>query len=177
MKIDRNSYVTLIYQLRYDNQNGELIEETGNDTPLEFVYGAGKMLEMFEHHLEGLQAGDSFAFGLEPEQAYGEMNPNAIVEIPKHIFQVNGKIDENLLVEGNSVPMQDSHGHRLNGVVLEVNEEIVKMDFNHPLAGESLYFNGKVVAVREATDEELADCCGDSCGSGGCGSGGCGCGH
>lgn len=177
MKIDRNAYVTLTYQLRYENQDGELIEQTGDDTPLEFVFGAGKMLEMFEHHLEGLKAGDTFAFSLSPEQAYGEMNPNAIVEIPKNIFQVNGKIDDNLLVEGNSIPMQDAHGNRLNGIVLEVGDERVKMDFNHPLAGEALYFNGSVLAVREATEDELADCCGDSCGSGGgCGSGGCGCG-
>lgn len=180
MKIDRNSHVTLTYELRLDGAEGELIEQTGDETPLKFVFGAGKMLEMFEQKLEGLQAGDSFAFGLSADDAYGEMNPNAIVEIPKHIFMVNGKIDDNLLTEGNSVPMQDAQGNRLNGLVLEVGEELVKMDFNHPLAGENLFFNGKVIEVREATEDELSDCCGDSCGSGSCGSGsnsgGCGCG-
>jgi FKBP-type peptidyl-prolyl cis-trans isomerase SlyD len=179
MKIDRNAHVTLTYELRLENAEGELIEQTGEDTPLQFVFGAGKMLEMFEQKLEGMAAGDQFAFGLKADEAYGEMNPNAIVEIPKHIFEINGKIDENLLVEGNNIPMQDAHGNRLNGLVLEVGDELVKMDFNHPLAGEDLFFNGKIVEVREATEDELAACCGDGCNSGGCGSGssgGCGCG-
>lgn len=176
MKIDRNAFVTLSYELRLSDIEGELVEQTGEDTPLQFVFGSGKMLEMFEEKLEGLGAGDSFQFQLKAEEAYGELNPNAIVEIPKNIFEVNGKIDENLLEVGNNIPMQDAHGNRLNGLVLEVNDSTVKMDFNHPLAGEDLYFNGKVIEVREATEDELADCCGgESCESGGCGS--CGCGH
>jgi FKBP-type peptidyl-prolyl cis-trans isomerase SlyD len=107
---------------------------------------------------------------------------------------VNGNFDDELIKEGNTVPMMSSNGQRLNGLVLEVNEDNVKMDFNHPLAGEDLYFAGKVLEVREASDEEVAQILsgggGCGCGSGGsCGSGcdddscdtghsggGCGCG-
>lgn len=179
MKIDRNAHVTLTYVLKLDGVDGELIEETGDETPLQFVFGSGKMLEMFEQKLDGLKAGDAFSFGLTADEAYGEMNPDAIVELPKHIFEVNGTIADDLLVEGNNIPMQDAHGNRLNGLVLEVGDALVKMDFNHPLAGENLHFTGKIVDVREASEDELAACCGgDSCGDGGCGSnsGGCGCG-
>jgi FKBP-type peptidyl-prolyl cis-trans isomerase SlyD len=183
MKIDRNKFVTLSYTLRLNSIDGEIVEETGVDTPLQFVFGSGKMLEMFEQNLEGLVAGDAFAFELKAEDAYGELNPNAVVEIPKNIFEVNGKIADELLEVGNNIPMQDAHGNRLNGLVLDVSDDTVKMDFNHPLAGEDLFFNGNVIEVREASEEEIADCCGgsccssdDGCESGGCGSG-CGCGH
>ncbi len=174
MKIERNKFVSLTYQLRLNGADGELIEETGNENPLEFVFGAGRMLEMFEHKLEGLGAGDAFNFELKADEAYGDVNEDAIVDLPKNIFEVNGSIDEEMLSVGNTVPMQDAHGNRLNGIVLEVSDELVKMDFNHPLAGDDLFFSGSVIAVREATEDELMDACGSGCGSGGCG-GGCSC--
>ena len=179
MEIGRNKFVTLSYELRLNGTDGEVVEKTEANAPLEFVFGAGKMLEMFENKLEGLAKGSDFDFELKAAEAYGEVNPNAVVEIPKNIFEVEGKIDEELLTVGNQVPMQDAHGNRLNGIVLEVTDDKVKMDFNHPLAGDNLFFKGEVIEVREATEEELAvSCgsgCGDSCGDGGCGSG-CSCG-
>ncbi|TRX71368.1 peptidylprolyl isomerase [Carboxylicivirga sp. M1479] len=174
MEIGRNKFVTLSYELRTNGTEGEVIEKTEADAPLGFVFGAGKMLEMFENKLEGLGKGSAFDFELKAGEAYGEVNPNAIVEIPKNIFEVEGKIDEELLTVGNHVPMQDAHGNRLNGLVLELGDEKVKMDFNHPLAGDNLFFKGEVLEVREASEDELVE----SCGSGGCGSesGGGGCG-
>lgn len=174
MKIERNKFVSLTYQLRLNGTDGELIEETGNENPLEFVFGAGRMLEMFEQNLEGMKSGDAFSFELKAEDAYGELNDDAIVDLPKNIFEVNGSIDEEMLAVGNTVPMQDAHGNRLNGIVLEVSEEIIKMDFNHPLAGDDLHFSGSVISVREATEDEIMDACGSGCDSGGCSSGGCG---
>jgi FKBP-type peptidyl-prolyl cis-trans isomerase SlyD len=176
MKIDRNKHVTLTYELRVNGLDGEVIETTTAEAPLQFIFGAGKMLEMFEEKIEGLGAGESFNFELKASDAYGDLNPDAIVEIPTNIFEVNGKIDENLLKPGNSIPMQDSHGQRMDGIVLEVNDVRVKMDFNHPLAGDDLFFNGKVLEVREASEDEMAESCGGgSCGSEG-GSCGCSCG-
>ncbi|WP_430810061.1 MULTISPECIES: FKBP-type peptidyl-prolyl cis-trans isomerase [unclassified Carboxylicivirga] len=175
MEIGRNKFVTLSYELRTNSAEGEVIEKTESAAPLGFVFGAGKMLEMFETKLEGLTSGAAFDFELKATEAYGEVNPNAIVEIPKNIFEVEGKIDEELIAVGNHVPMQDAHGNRLNGLVLEVGEEKVKMDFNHPLAGDNLFFKGEVLEVREATEDELMASCDTGCGSGGCG-GGCSCG-
>ncbi len=77
-----------------------------------------------------------------------------------------------MLAVGNSIPMQDAQGNRLNGIVLELTDENVKMDFNHPLAGEDLHFSGAVLAVREASEDELVEAAG--CGSDGCEPGGCG---
>ncbi len=171
MKIGKNKFVSLSYQLFLNEANGELVEETSSENPLQFVFGTGKMLQMFEQNLEGLKSGDAFSFELKATDGYGEINKDAIVDLPKNLFEVDGKIDESILTMGNSVPMQDAHGNRLNGIVLDVTDETVKMDFNHPLAGDDLYFSGSVLDVREASEADLAGSCGD----GGCSSeGGCG---
>jgi len=70
---------------------------------------------------------------------------------------VNGKVEEGLLVKDKVIPMQDSRGNQLNGIVEEVLEDMVKMNFNHPLAGCELNFSGKVVEIREATEKELTE--------------------
>lgn len=195
MKISDNKYVTLTYDLTVgeDDSERELMESATPEQPLEFIFGTNSMLEAFESNLNGLSEGDSFSFVLSSEEAYGEYDDERVVELPKDIFKVEGKIDEDILVEGNTVPMMDASGNRLMGSVVTVEEEQVIMDFNHPLAGETLHFDGKVIGVRDASPEEIAalfsggGCgCGSSgcgcddddaeggCGSGGCGSG-CGC--
>ncbi|MCE4567006.1 FKBP-type peptidyl-prolyl cis-trans isomerase [Maribellus sp. CM-23] len=181
VEIGKYKMVTLTYDLRIDDENGELVESATLENPLQFLYGAGMMLPKFETELVGLKTDDPFEIKLGSTDAYGEVNNDAIVELPKSVFLVNGEFDSELIQEGNTVPMMSSNGQRLNGLVLEVTDETVKMDFNHPLAGEDLFFTGKVVEVREASDEEVAQILsgGGSCGcgsgdGGGCGSGGCG---
>jgi FKBP-type peptidyl-prolyl cis-trans isomerase SlyD len=171
MEIARNRFVSLSYQLHINGIEGELVEETNEANPLQFVFGAGKMIEMFEKKLEGLKQGDKFSFELKSHEAYGEVNEDAIVDLPKNIFEVNGEIDASILKEGNMVPMQDASGNRLNGIVLEITDNTVKMDFNHPLAGDDLHFAGEVLEVRDATEDELVEASGCDCGSGSCGSG------
>ena len=168
--------VTLTYDLRVDDEHGEVIEQATEEKPLQFLYGAGVMLPKFESQLSGLREGEPFTIRLNKNDAYGEVNEDAVVELPKHVFLVNGTFDEELVKVGNTVPMMSSNGQRLNGLVLEVDDDIVKMDFNHPLAGEDLFFAGKVLEVREASDEEVAQILSGGSGGCGCGSGGCGCG-
>ena len=168
--------VTLTYDLRVDDEKGEVVEQATEAQPLEFLYGAGVMLPKFESHLAGLRQGEPFTIKLGKRDAYGEVNNEAIVELPKHVFLVEGKFDDELIKVGNTVPMMSSNGQRLNGLVLEVSDETIKMDFNHPLAGEDLFFAGKVLSVREASDEEVAQILsggGCGCGSGGCDTSGC----
>lgn len=178
LEISQHSMVTLTYDLRIDDENGEVIEQATEAQPLEFLYGAGVMLPKFESHLAGLREGEPFTIKLNKNDAYGDVNSDAVVELPKHVFLVDGNFDSELITVGNMVPMMSSNGQRLNGLVLEVNDEIVKMDFNHPLAGEDLFFAGKVLSVRVASEEELAQILsgggGCGCGSGGCGTDDCG---
>jgi FKBP-type peptidyl-prolyl cis-trans isomerase SlyD len=181
--ITTNKSVVLHYNLKENDSNGQLIESTYSSRPLEFIFGSGKMIPMFEEMLEGKSDGDSFAFSIPAEQAYGEPNANAIMDLELSIFEYHGKIDYDMLKIGNSVPMSDSQGHRIDGVVKEITDSHVKMDFNHPLAGKNLFFQGEILSVSDVSEEELAHMHshhhhgGDSCESdGGCGCGtGCGC--
>lgn len=181
MEINRNMHVSLTYELRTGGFEGELKEKAVEETPLAFVYGAGLMMPKFEEFILGLKKGDNYKFEIKSDEAYGPAFEDRIVDLPKNIFEVDGKLDEKLLVLDNVVPMMDAQGNRLNGTVKELTEENVKMDFNHPLAGADLCFQGSVLDVREATEQELAEAagvnsggCGCDSNGGGCGDGGCG---
>lgn len=173
MAIDRNKFVALSYELTSGSFGGEVKEKATEESPLSFIYGAGLMLPKFEEHVLGLKPGDAYEFCVKSDDAYGPVFEDRIVDLPKDIFKVEGEVDESLLVVGNVVPMMDSSGNRLQGTVKKIEADQITMDFNHPMAGEDLYFKGSVLEVRQATDEELAQAAGVN--SGGCGSG-CGCG-
>ena len=193
MKITNNKYVAVTYDLNVgEGDERELMEKATKEVPLKFIFGTGMMIPAFESALMGLEVGSTFNFSIAPADAYGEYNEEHVMDLPKNIFEVDGKFDAEMIKEGNTVPMMDSNGNRLNGSVLEVKEDVVVMDFNDPLAGETLHFTGEVIDVHEPTAEEIAaltapaggcgcgcgDCgsgCGDGCGDHGdsCGCGGC----
>jgi FKBP-type peptidyl-prolyl cis-trans isomerase SlyD len=176
MIIEKNKVVSLIYELRVDNSKGDVIESLNDDKPLTFLYGTGALLPKFEANIDGMKVGDAFAFDLKCEDAYGMATEDAVVEIPKHVFEVDGEFDNDMVKEGNAIPMMDGEGNRLNGVVVSVGAETVTMDFNHPLAGDDLHFHGKIVEIREATSEELEHGHIHASSGGGCGcDSGCGC--
>ncbi|MGD9977085.1 MAG: peptidylprolyl isomerase [Bacteroidales bacterium] len=152
MVITKDKVVSISYELKV---NGELVDTAEAENPLVFLYGHGQLLQLFEDNLNGLSVGDSFEFMVPSKDGYGEVNDMAVVELTKDIFVVDGKLQEDLLVVGNRIPMRDSEGNALEGTVVEINDSIVVMDFNHPLAGQDLYFNGGVVSIREASAEEI----------------------
>ena len=176
MKIGQNKVVEFVYELEVD---GQVVDKTVKERPLDYIHGTGSLLPKLEEHIEGKQAGDTFDVTLSPADGYGEVDPSRIIDLPKGAFEVNGEIREDLLVPGNTIPMMNSMGGVIPGVVLEVTEDTVKMDLNHRMAGKTLHFTGEVVSVREATEKELTEGLhGEyvhSCGCGGCGGhGGCG---
>ncbi len=178
MKIGTNKVVALSYTLMVD---GDVMETVTADKPMEFIFGTGYLLPKFEENVINKEVGDSFDFKLTAKEGYGEENPDAVVELPKDMFMIDGKIEEGLLTLGNVLPMQDSDGNRLQGTIDEIKEDVVVMNFNHPLAGAGLHFTGTVVSVREATEIELTQGLfgekASSCSSeGGCSSCGGGCG-
>jgi FKBP-type peptidyl-prolyl cis-trans isomerase SlyD len=180
LTISKDKMVTLTYDLRLDGKEGDIYESATSENPLMFLYGAGLMIPAFEAKLEGKNAGEKFEVEIAAASGYGEINEEAVVELPIDIFKVDGKVDETLITPGNSVPMMSAHGQRMDGIVVSIQDDTVTMDFNHPLAGEDLHFTGEIIEVREATTEELdaaysSGCgCGSSCGSGGCGDSECG---
>ena len=155
MKTDQNKVVSITYELRQQDKDGEVLETVTNESPLTFILGVGALLPAFEEKLTGLEEGETFDFVLSVAEAYGEYSDNAVVTVPKDVFVVDGVLQEEMLYEGNTIPMMDEEGNKLNGVVTSVEEDHVVMDFNHPLAGIDLYFHGTVVGVRDATASEL----------------------
>lgn len=152
MKIKKHVVPSVSYTLTVD---GEIVDQAGKDHPLTFIQGIGMMVPGFEKNLEGLTAGQSYEFTLEPSEAYGEYEEDALVKLPLSAFAVDGQVKTEFLEVGKTVPMQDQHGHPMNGVVVEVDNESVTMDFNHMLAGKRLHFTGEIVNVREATADEI----------------------
>jgi len=152
MESGENQVISLSYELFV---NDELIEKTETGRPFSFLTGAGNVLPKFEENLSTLKKDEIFNFRLSAEEAYGPVREDAIVNVPIKAFDVNGKTDPEMLVVGRQIPMQDASGNRLNGIVMEVAKEHVRMDFNHPLAGNDLRFKGKIVDIRQATEEEI----------------------
>ena len=110
------------------------------------------LLPKFEEALDGKIAGDPFEFTLSPEEGYGTYNPKYLIELPLEAFAIDGKTATELLVVGRVLPMLNSEGQVVQGTVAAVGEKSVTMDFNHPMAGKTLHFTGKVETVRDATD-------------------------
>jgi FKBP-type peptidyl-prolyl cis-trans isomerase SlyD len=173
MKIETNKMVSLVYELREGNPEGRVLEVLDEERPLRFIYGTGRLLPFFETNIHELGNGDNFMFTLPADQAYGERREEMIVDVPISVFETDGKLNEDICRIGSEVPMMDSEGNPLNGIIYEINESFVKMDFNHPMAGIDLYFSGRIVEVRDATEHELASTA-HSCSSCGSGSSGCG---
>ena len=192
MKIEKNKVVEFCYELEVD---GQVVDHTVKERPLDYIHGTGSLLPKLEEHIQGMEPGEKFDVTLSPADGYGEVDPQRVIDLPKAAFEVNGEIREDLLVPGNTIPMMNSMGGVIPGIVLEVTEDSVKMDLNPRMAGKTLHFTGEIVSVREATEKELTEglhgeyvhsggcggChgndggCGD-CGGGDCSDGNCGCG-
>ena len=157
MQITNEKVVTLSYELTVTDAEGqkELIETVEQDDPMAFIQGMSGLPEAFEENIEGLSEGDTFEFSIPVEEGYGEFDPTAIVELPKEIFQVDGEFVEEMLEVGNYLPMTDDTGNQLNGKIISVENDMVKMDFNHPLVDKEMYFKGTIIGVRDATQTEL----------------------
>ena len=175
MKIEQNKVVEFCYELEVE---GKVVDQTTKERPLDYIHGTGSLLPKLEAAIEGMEPGDRFDVTISPADGYGEVDPSRILDLPKSAFEVNGEVREDLLVPGNTIPMLNSMGGVIPGVVLEVSEDSVKMDLNHQMAGKTLHFTGEVLTVREATEKELTEGLhGEfvhSCGCGGCHGGDCG---
>ncbi len=138
MKVESNKMVAVNYVLTVE---GEVADQSQPGAPLQFVFGSGMLLPKFEEAIAGKEVGDKVEFTLEPKDGYGEVNPDAIVELPKSLFEVDGVVADDMLFEGNHIPMADAQGNRMMGIVKDVTDEGFKMYFNNPMAGATLNFS------------------------------------
>ncbi len=176
-----NKYVTVAYELYTDNDKGihELVEKAPIEHPFQFISGLGIALDSFESKILALAEGETFDFMLKVDEAYGPYEQDHVIELPKETFTINGRFDKDMVYPGAVLPLVNADGMRFQGLVLELKDNTVIIDLNHPLAGKDLHFKGQVVTMRDATNEEIQalinheGCnCGGDC-EGGC-EGGCG---
>ncbi|MDA8410493.1 MAG: peptidylprolyl isomerase [Treponema sp.] len=182
MVIEKNRVVSIDYKLVDDE--GDLIDSSEEGEPLIYLHGSGNIIPGLEKQLEGKKQGDSISCVLAPVEAYGERDDSLVFTVGKDEF------------EGSEVEVgMQFEAHGENGAqivtVISIENDEVKVDANHPLAGEQLHFDVQIVDVREASAEELehghvhgahshegcdGDCDCDGEGDG-CEDGSCGCGH
>ena len=166
-----------LYSLKDGNEN--FIEKTNDMQPMQLYTGCDMALPAFEKEIVRFDKDTDFKFTLTKEQAYGERDDKSILSLDKATFSPNGVFDSENIYKDAVVPLQNEEGQRFLGKVLEVSDDKVTIDLNHPLAGMDLVFHGHVFENREASEEEVKDFfeqmnqhhCGGGCG-GGCGCGG-----
>jgi len=161
-----NSVVGLEYELT-EAGGSEVIDSNKGGAPLEFIMGKGQLIPGLEKGLVGMSEGDEQTITVPAAEAYGERDDSAVQELPKEQFE---GID---LQKGMSLYGQGQQGETIQVTVVDFDDNSVKVDFNHPLAGKDLEFKVKIASERDATADEAAT--GQV--GGGCADGSCGCGH
>ncbi|MAX97748.1 MAG: peptidylprolyl isomerase [Oceanospirillaceae bacterium] len=149
MTIAQQKVVTIHYKV-VDVASGETIDSSEGGQPMTYLHGAQNIIPGLEAALEGKSAGDELEVTIAPEDAYGEYSEERVQKVPMEAFEGVEKVEP-----GMAFTAQTEHGP-INLIVTEVDEAVVTVDANHPLAGKSLQFSVKVESVRDASEEELA---------------------
>lgn len=143
MKISNGKQVTLNFALKLED--GQVVDTTFDKKPATLVIGDGNLPEGFESFLIDLEAGAKEIFIVPPEKAFAQPNPNNIQQMKRSDFAPDMELEEGLMVS-----FADANGAELPGVISQVEETFVMVDFNHPLAGKSLQFEVEIINVSEA---------------------------
>jgi FKBP-type peptidyl-prolyl cis-trans isomerase SlyD len=149
LKVVDDVVVSLDYTLRLDD--GEVIDTSAGEQPLEFLQGRGQIIPGLEQELYGMLVGDEKEVVVAPADGYGDRDPDAYQLVSRDVFPEDMDLEP-----GMGLRMRDSSGHTLNAYVDDIQSDGVLLDFNHPLAGETLHFSIKVADLRAASSEELA---------------------
>ena len=147
MQIGDQKIVTLHYTLT-DNE-GKVIDQS-EDGSFAYLHGASNIIPGLENALAGKSAGEELSVSVSPEEAYGVRDDSMLQQVPKNMFE-----DTEQIVVGTQFHAQGPNGEMLVVTVMEVQDEHVVVDGNHPLAGVDLNFDVKIIDVRDASEEEV----------------------
>lgn len=145
--VQNNVVVSMEYTLRVDDE--EIDSSKGQD-PLQFLVGHGNIISGLEREMIGMKVGDSKEVVIQPADAYGEFDEEAFMEVPRGAFPNDIPVEE-----GAELTVRDDAGQSRYARIDMIEGDNVTLNFNHPLAGDELHFNVKVMGVREPTVEEL----------------------
>jgi FKBP-type peptidyl-prolyl cis-trans isomerase SlyD len=161
MKIQDNAVVGLTYELKVSKEEDGIesapfsVEIRDEEDPFYFLFGNSGLPEKFEELLSGSEQGADFAFTLTMAESYGAPDDELVITLPKSQFSGERGFSPEMLEEGNFLPLMDENGYSMQAKVLKDLGENLLLDFNHPLVGFDLHFEGKIIEVRQATQEEL----------------------
>ncbi|WP_366139472.1 peptidylprolyl isomerase [uncultured Endozoicomonas sp.] len=141
--IEKGSKVTLHFSLKLED--GVLVDSTLEGKPASLVIGDGNLPEGFEESLIGMSVGEDRVATIPTEKAFGMPNPNNVQRIPRGSFTIETELEEGLVVF-----FADAANNELPGVVRSFDDEVVEVDFNHPLAGHSLLFEVQIIDVQSS---------------------------
>ena len=178
LTVEENKVVTFEYTLK--NDSGEILDSSAKTAPLEYLHGSGNIIPGLEAELEGKKVGDKFKASIEAEDAYGLRFEELVQKIDRDKLSHLPSIEI-----GMQLQAYDEEGMQIL-TVIDITDNEVTLDGNHPLAGEKLHFDVEIIDIREATEDEIefglnggeCGCGGESCGtedSKGCGGGCSGC--
>lgn len=145
--IENDVVVTMDYELIVD---GELIDSSEDGGPIDFIQGYENIVAGLERALYGHKVGDSLSVTVTPEDGYGEYDEDSVIEVPRNEFP-----DDFTPEPGMELEVRDEENEVHEATVLDVNDDVVVLDFNHPLAGETLQFHVTITGLRAATDQEI----------------------
>lgn len=150
LKIKDGVVVSLDYTLRLDD--GEIVDSSEAAGPLEYLHGYGQIIPGLEKALVGLIVGDSKKVVVPAAEAYGEVDMEAFEIVSRSMFPDDMELEEGLVLSLRDMETDEP----FDATIAEIRETEVMLDFNHPLAGETLYFEVSIPALRNATADELA---------------------
>jgi FKBP-type peptidyl-prolyl cis-trans isomerase SlyD len=145
--VQNNVVVSMEYTLHVDNE--EIDSSKGQD-PLQFLAGHGNIISGLEREMIGMKVGESKSVVIAPAEGYGEFDEAAFIQVPRGAFPQDLPVEE-----GAELTVRDEAGQARYARVDTIDGDNVTLNFNHPLAGDELHFNVKVVGLREPTAEEL----------------------
>jgi FKBP-type peptidyl-prolyl cis-trans isomerase SlyD len=148
LTVQDNHVITLNYQLK--NQEQQLIDSSDRDGPIVYLHGAKDILPGIEKAVLGLEVGGKAQVSIPPEEAYGDFDKTKIQEVPRSAFAGMDKVEVGMHVQ------EETPQGPVVVTVTEVTDEVVTVDANHPLAGQTLHFDLEVAGVREASEEEIS---------------------
>ena len=138
--VENGKTVSFDYWLTVDGKEIENSEKLG---PVDYVQGNGEVIPGLEKNLMGMKAGQEKSFKVSVEDGYGQVDPKAVQEVSKTLIPANIELKVGVLLQ-----MNDDKGNVFPATIMEIKEDKVKLDFNHPLAGKDLDFKVKVVSVK-----------------------------
>jgi FKBP-type peptidyl-prolyl cis-trans isomerase 2 len=136
--VSNGKKISLEYTVKLED--GQVVDTNVGGNPLMYTQGANEILRGVESAVEGMEVGEAKQAVVPPMQGYGDADPNAFAEVPKD------KLPREIEV-GTQLHGTDASGREIRPIVSAINDETVLLDFNHPLAGKTLYFDLKVVNI------------------------------